>query len=74
MSARLLKDGKFLHPIKGVTFYVKEIKDDGTLSNIFLHDKRSEDELLTYTATRAFLAKNENKTVLYMENGLIQDI
>ena len=55
-----------------MTFYVKEIKDDGTLSNIFLHDKRSEDELLTYTATRAFLAKNENKTVLYMENGLIQ--
>ena len=72
VSARLLKNGKFLHPIKGVTFYVKEIKDDGTLSNIFLHDKRSEDELLTYTATHAFLAKNENKTVLYMENGLIQ--
>ena len=61
MSARLLKNGKFLHPIKGVTFYVKEIKDDGTLSNIFLHDKRSEDELLTYTATMLFLLKMKIK-------------
>ena len=72
VSARLLKEGKFIHPIKGVTFYVKKIENDGTLSSIFLHDKRNKDEFLTYTATRAFLAKDENKTALYMENGLIQ--
>lgn len=74
VSARLLKDGKFIHPFKGVTFYIKEIKSDGTLVNVFLHDKRNKNEFITYTATRAFLAKDENKTVLYMENGLIQTI
>ena len=72
VSAQLLKEGKFIHPFKGVTFYIKEIKSDGTLSNVFLHDRRNKDEFITYTATRAFLAKNENKTALYMENGLIQ--
>ena len=72
VSARLLKEGKFIHPFKGVTFYVKEIEDNGTLLNIFLHDRRNKEEFLTYTATRAFLAKDENKTALYMENGLIQ--
>ena len=74
VSARLLKGGKFIHPFKGVTFYIKEIENDGTLLNVFLHDRRNEDEFLTYTATRAFLAKDENRTVLYMENGLIQTI
>ena len=74
LSARLLKEGKFIHPIPGVTFFVKEIEEDGTLLNVFFHDRRSQDEFLTYTATRAFLAKDENKTALYMENGLIQTL
>jgi lipopolysaccharide export system permease protein len=74
VSARFLKDGKFIHPFRGVTFYIKEIESDGTLINVFLHDRRNKDEFLTYTATRAFLAKDENKTVLYMENGLIQTL
>ena len=72
VSARLLKEGKFIHPITGITFYVKEIEEDGTLLNVFFHDRRSRDEFLTYTATRAFIAKDEKKTALYMENGLIQ--
>ena len=72
VSAKLLKEGRFIHPIKGVTFYIKEIEEDGTLLNVFFHDRRSKEEFLTYTATRAFLAKDENKTALYMENGLIQ--
>ena len=74
VSARLLKEGKFIHPFKGVTFYIKGIERDGTLLNIFLHDRRNKDEFLTYTATRAFLAKDKNRTVLYMDNGLIQTI
>ena len=72
MSAQLLQEGKFIHPIKGVTFYIKGIENDGTLLNVFLYDRRNKDEFLTYTATRAFLAKDDNKIFLYMENGLIQ--
>ena len=72
VSAKLLKEGKFIHPISGITFYVKEIEENGTLLNVFFNDRRSQDEYLTYTASRAFLAKDENKTALYMENGLIQ--
>ena len=74
VSARLLQEGKFIHPLKGVTFYIKGIESDGTLLNVFLHDRRNKDEFLTYTATRAFLAKDDNQTFLYMENGLIQTV
>ena len=41
--------------------------------NVFFHDRRNQEESITYTATRAFLAKNDNKAALYMENGLIQN-
>tara|TARA_B100000674_G_scaffold487143_1_gene496908 strand:- start:428 stop:1540 length:1113 start_codon:yes stop_codon:yes gene_type:complete len=74
ISARLLQEGKFIHPFKGVTFYIKGIESDGTLLNVFLHDRRNKEEYMTYTATRAFVAKDENKTFLYMENGLIQTV
>ena len=57
-----------------MNFYIKGIESVRTLLNVFLHDRRNKDEFITYTATRAFLAKDENKTVLYMENGLIQII
>ena len=43
VSARLLKEGKFIHPLKGVTFYIKGIESDGTLLNVFLHDRRNAD-------------------------------
>ena len=45
---------------------IKDIENNGTLLNVFLHDRRNKDEILTYTATRAFLAKDETKTVLYI--------
>ena len=45
VSARLLKEGKFIHPIPGVTFFVKEIEEDGTLMNVFFHDRRSVTEV-----------------------------
>ena len=74
VSARLLKEGKFIHPVKGITFYIKEIEQDGTLLNILVHDRRNNDEIISYTANLAFLAKKNEKTTLYMENGLIQTI
>ena len=39
VSARLLKEGKFIHPFRGVTFYIKGIESNGTLLNVFLHDR-----------------------------------
>lgn len=74
VSAKLLKDGQFIHPLEGITFYVKEIETDGTLLDILLHDRRNIDEILTYSAKQAFLARDESNTTLYMKNGLIQAI
>ena len=74
VSARLLKEGKFVHPLEGITFYIKEIETDGTLVDILLYDQRNKDEALSYTAKQAFLARDEDKTTLYMQDGLIQSL
>ena len=36
VTARLLTAGEFLHPTAGVTFYIRQIDNDGTLRDVFL--------------------------------------
>ena len=73
VSARLLKE-EIYSSIRGITFYIKEIETDGTLVDILLYDQRNKDEALSYTAKQAFIARDEDKTTLYMQDGLIQSI
>ena len=72
VTARLLTEGSFLHPAKGVTFYVREIGADGTLNDVFLSDGRDPAQNINYTGSRAFLVRDEGRTNLIMVNGLAQ--
>lgn len=72
ITAKLLTEGNFLHPTKGVTFYIRKIDLDGTLHDVFLSDRRDPKQSTTYTGTRAFLVRDEGKTHLIMVNGLAQ--
>ena len=42
--------------------------------DILLYDQRNKDEALSYTAKQAFIARDEDKTTLHMQDGLIQSI
>ena len=72
MTARLLSEGRFLHPADGVTFYIKEITPLGALSNIFLADSRDPDRRVTYTAREAPLVRGETAPSLVMIDGMAQ--
>jgi lipopolysaccharide export system permease protein len=72
VTARLLTEGQFLEPTKGVTFYVREITPSGALSDIFLSDTRSPNRQVTYTASEAFLVRDQNTTQLVMIDGMVQ--
>jgi lipopolysaccharide export system permease protein len=71
-SARLLTEGRFLEPANGVTFYIREITPSGALLDIFLSDVRLANRQVTYTASQAFLVREEDTTQLVMIDGLIQ--
>lgn len=72
MTARLLSEGRFLHPADGVTFYIREITPLGALSNIFLSDARAEGRTVTYTAREALLIRGETAPSLVMIDGMAQ--
>lgn len=72
MTARLLREGAFLHPSSGVTFYTRAITETGELRDVLLTDRRSAGREVTYTADRAYLLRDDAGPTMVMLNGLAQ--
>ncbi|MCG6903824.1 MAG: LPS export ABC transporter permease LptF [Rhodobacter sp.] len=72
ITARLLTEGRFLHPSEGITFYIREITPAGELRDIFLMDTRSSAEHVTYSARQALLVRHETGPKLVMFDGMAQ--
>ena len=72
VTARLLTEGTFLTPTDGVTFYTREIAEDGVLRDVFLSDSRDPSLHVMYTATQAYLVRKGDITTLIMVDGLAQ--
>jgi len=75
ITARLLVEGQFLHPMRGITVFIRDIEPGGALHDLFLSDMRSDkNTFVTYTAKRALLESDENGPVLVMFDGLAQSL
>ncbi|MGP6085604.1 LPS export ABC transporter permease LptF [Antarctobacter jejuensis] len=74
LSARLLRDGVFLHPVRGVTFYIRDITAEGELRDVVLSDRRNENREVTYTSETAYLLRDEEGPKLVMVSGMAQDL
>lgn len=72
VSARLLREGTFLHPADDVTFYIGDITTEGELRDVFLSDRRAKDRSVAYTAERAYLFADDSGPKLVMVDGLAQ--
>jgi len=74
ISARLLREGSFLHPQSDVAFYIREITSEGELKDVFLSDRQAPDSATTYTAEKAYLVRDGENTTMIMVNGLAQTL
>ncbi|MBC57923.1 MAG: LPS export ABC transporter permease LptF [Confluentimicrobium sp.] len=74
ITARLLTEGRFLHPAAGITFYIREITPQGALNDIFLSDARSPSHRVTYTAKRALVVPDAGGPKLVMFDGMAQTL
>lgn len=74
ITARLLTAGQFLEPVDGLTFYIRDITPAGELLDIFLSDNRGTSEQITYTASKAFLVRENETTQLVMLEGMVQTL
>ncbi|SEL31670.1 lipopolysaccharide export system permease protein [Pacificibacter marinus] len=69
VTARLLTEGTFVHPVTGITFYVREIPPSGELLDIYLSDSRSNTQRTNFLARRALIVKEDDGPVLLMFDG-----
>ena len=74
ITARLLTDGRFTHPGKGVTFYFNEIDATGQLRGLFLEDARKPGEVTTFTASKALFVRGDSGPKLIMFDGMAQTL
>ena len=74
VSARLLHEGTFLHPTRGVTFYIRDITPEGELRDVFLSDRRDPDRAIAYTAQSAYVLRDDDGPKLTMRSGLAQTL
>ncbi|MFP7571526.1 LPS export ABC transporter permease LptF [Marivita sp. S2033] len=74
VSARLLREGTFLHPGPGVTFFIRQITPEGELRDVYLSDRRRPSREVTYTAERAYVVQGDEGPRLVMISGLAQTL
>lgn len=71
-TARLLNEGRFMHPAAGITLYISEITPLGELKKIFLSDERGKADRVVYTADTALLVRGAAGPMLVMIDGSAQ--
>jgi lipopolysaccharide export system permease protein len=74
VTARFLREGTFLHPTPGVTFYIREIAPTGELLDVFLSDARDPASPVTYSALRALIVRSDTGPKLIMFDGMAQTL
>lgn len=72
VAARMLTEGRFLHPAPGITFYIREITPSSEMRDVFLSDARNPANRTTYLASRAYLVREETGPKLVMIDGSAQ--
>ncbi len=70
VTAQLLNEGEFMHPAAGVTVYIGRIDLDGTLYEVFVSDRRDEDNPVSYSSKTAYLVNHGAGIHLVMVDGV----
>ncbi len=72
VAAAFIREGDFITPDKGVTVYLRETGEPGEMFGVFIQDERETDRVVTYTAERALLIRDNEGTRLVMFDGIAQ--
>jgi lipopolysaccharide export system permease protein len=74
ITERFLNAGQFMHPVDGVTLYIREITPTGEMNDLFLADERGANERVIHTARKAFLVRGDAAPKLVMVDGATQSL
>ena len=71
-AMKLIDSKKFLHPISGVTIYVRDKLEENQMTGIFVFDDRNNAYSLLYSAKEAAVRDKDNIRDLIMQDGELQ--
>ena len=74
IASALIQDGRFIHPSKGLTVYIREANGSTDIRGVMVHDARDPDAAVTFNAQRGALLKTEEGPRLVMYDGLAQRV
>ena len=72
VAAGLIQDGRFIHPGKGLTVYIREANGPRDMRSLLVHDGRDPDEEVTLHARRGILTDSPQGPRLVMFDGMAQ--
>ena len=66
----LIKEGKFINAVKGLTIFIQHKKDDGSFENIFIDDSSLKSNKMTF-AKSGFVVDKDNKKIFNLKKGSV---
>jgi lipopolysaccharide export system permease protein len=72
LVANIVQPGRFVALEGGLTFHIRNRAGDGSLGGLFIDDQRDPETGFTYIAERAAIVSMFGKTLLVMQDGVIQ--
>lgn len=72
IASQMVQAGEFVTPAPDLTVYTREIRSDGELLDVLIHDGRDPDSKATHTAKTGRLQRSETSTSLILFNGTVQ--
>jgi len=70
----LVREGQFIHPVDGLTLFIRDTSRQGEMAGLFLSDQRDEDNPVIYNARKALLVQDDEAIRIVMIDGNIQHL
>tara|TARA_Y100000591_G_C21824609_1_gene695846 strand:- start:806 stop:1915 length:1110 start_codon:yes stop_codon:yes gene_type:complete len=67
----LVKEGKFINAVKGLTIFIDKKNFDGSFNNIFIDDSSKQNTKMTYASKGSILDKNRSKVFRLYDGKVI---
>lgn len=70
LANALIVERQFLHPMDGLTLFISDTDRTGEMAGLFLNDQRDPEQVVTYSAQRALLVREDMEARLVMVEGV----
>ena len=72
ISTNLIAPGNFDNRIPGVTLFIERERPDGSLENLFIHDRRDKENIVTLTSADADMTADGDNLILLLTDGVLR--